>query len=144
FREEYPGGVIHLFRYLIVHFSAIHGTRSKPGQLQPEKEALWQEAMRNPDYRMYPHLYNVLTQKGQHMPPYFDLLVDPYDKEEVVAKSEADLAKIKVPSYTGSGWYGYTYKTHLNGAQNFFANIAAPKKLMFTGPAHLERPFRSF
>src|SRR5215510_9947531 len=63
---------------------------------------------------------------------------------EVVAKAEADLKKIKVPFYTGSGWYGYTYKTHLNGAQNYFAGADAPKKLMFTGPAHLERPFRSF
>ena len=52
--------------------------------------------------------------------------------------------KINVPFYTGSGWYGYTYKTHLNGAQNFFAAVDAPKKLMFTGPAHLERPFHSF
>ena len=49
-----------------------------------------------------------------------------------------------MPFYTGSGWYGYTYKTHLNGAQNYFAAVDAPKKLMFTGPAHLERPFRSF
>ena len=49
-----------------------------------------------------------------------------------------------MPFYTGSGWYGYTYKTHLNGAQNYFAKADAPRKLMFTGPAHLERPFRSF
>jgi hypothetical protein len=61
-----------------------------------------------------------------------------------LAKAEADLQKIKVPFYTGSGWYGYTYKTHLNGAQNYFAAVDAPKKLMFSGPAHLERPFRSF
>src|SRR3984893_6983081 len=26
FREEYPGGVLHLFRYLIMHFAAMHGT----------------------------------------------------------------------------------------------------------------------
>jgi predicted acyl esterase len=93
---------------------------------------------------MYPHVYNLLAQKGQHMPPYFDLLIDPYDTEASVEKSEAELAQIKVPTYTGSGWYGYTYKTHLNGAQSYFANITAPKKLMFTGPAHLERPFHSF
>jgi len=90
--------------------------------------------MSNPDYRMYPHVYNLLAQKGQHMPPYFDLLIDPYDTEASVEKSEAELAQIKVPTYTGSGWYGYTYKTHLNGAQSYFANITAPKKLMFTGP----------
>jgi len=143
FREEYPGGVIHLFRYLIMHFAAIHGTRGKPGPLPPEKEALWEEAMRNPDYRMYPHLYNVLTQKGQHMPPYFDLLIDPYDKEEIVESAEKALSNITIPAYTGCGWYAYTYKTHLNGAQNYFKKIPAPKKLMFIGPAHLERPFHT-
>ena len=62
-----------------------------------------------------------------------------------MTRSEGEFSKIKVPFYTGSGWYGYTYKTHLNGAQSYFANAAdAPKKLMFTGPAHLERPFHSF
>jgi uncharacterized protein len=143
FREEYPGGVIHLFRYLIMHFAAMHGAKGRPGALPPEKEALWEEAMRNPDYRMYPHIYNVLTQKGQHMPPYFELLIDPYDKEEVVASAEKALATISVPAYTGCGWYAYTYKTHLNGAQNYFEQINAPKKLLFVGPAHLERPFHT-
>jgi predicted acyl esterase len=144
FREEYPGGVLHLFRYLVGHFSAIHQHKGPPRKLPEPRETYWREAMANPDYRMYPNVFNLLAQKGQHMPPYFDLLIDPYDKEEAVARGEADFAKIKVPVYTGSGWYGYTYKTHLNGAQSYFANIDAPKKLMFTGPAHLERPFHSF
>ena len=143
FREEYPGGVLHLFRYLIMHFAAIHGAKGKPGTLPPDKEALWQEAMNNPDYKMYPHIYNVLTQKGQHMPPYFQLLIDPYDSEAAVKEAEDSFEKIKVPTYTGSGWYAYTYKTHLNGAQNYFEKISAPKKLMFAGPAHLERPFHT-
>ncbi len=144
FRDEYPGGVIHLFRYLIAHFSAIHQHKERPGELPPEKERLWREAMRNPDYRMYPQIYNVLTQKGQHMPPYFDVLIDPFDKEEVVRASEAEIARIQVPTYTGSGWYGYSYKTHLQGAQTYFREITAPKRLMLTGPAHVERPFRAF
>ena len=143
FREEYPGGVLHLFRYLIMHFAAMHQTKGKPGTLPPEREALWQEAMNNSDYRMYPHLFNVLTQKGQHMPPYFELLIDPYDKEAAIRDAEQALERIKVPTYTGSGWYAYTYKTHLNGAQNYFEKIPAPKKLLFLGPAHLERPFHS-
>jgi hypothetical protein len=143
FREEYPGGVLHLFRYLIMHFAAMHGTRGKPAPLSPERERQWQEAMNNPDYKMYPHIYNVLTQKGQHMPPYFQLLIDPYDSEAVVEEAEKSLADIKVPTYTGSGWYAYTYKTHLNGAQNYFEKISAPKKLVFAGPTHLERPFHT-
>ena len=144
FREEYPGGVLHMFRYLVGHFSAMHQHRGAPGKLPEPKESYWREAMSNPDYRMYPNVFNLLAQKGQHMPPYFDLLIDPYDKEEVVEKSEAEFSRIKVPFYTGSGWYGYTYKTHLNGTQSYFANVDAPKKLLLTGPAHLERPFRAF
>ena len=144
FREEYPGGVLHLFRYLVGHFSAMHQHRGAPGALPEPKETHWREAMANPDYRMYPNILNLLAQKGQHMPPIFDLFVDPYEKAGGTEHAEAELKKIKVPFYTGSGWYGYTYKTHLNGAQNYFAAVDAPKKLMFTGPAHLERPFHSF
>ncbi len=144
FREEYPGGVLHFFRYLIMHFAALHQTKGKPGTLPPEREALWQAAMNNPDYRMYPHVYNVLTQKGQHMPPYFALLIDPYDNPALVEEAEKAIASIKVPAYTGAGWYAYAYKTHLNGAQNYFERLKAPKKLAFLGPSHLERPFHSF
>ena len=99
--------------------------------------------MNNPDYKMYPHVYNLIAQKGQHMPPYFNVLVDPYDSEAAVKKSEAEFADIKVPTYTGSGWYGYTYKTHLNGCQHWYRNIEAPKKLLLAGPAHLERPYHT-
>jgi len=144
FRDEYPGGVIHLFRYLIGHFSAIHQNKGRPASLPPEKEEWWQSAMANADYRAYPHVYNVVTQKGQHMPGYFDVLINPFDSEDAVRKSEAEFARVQVPTYTGSGWYAYTYKTHLNGAQNWFREISAPKKMLITGPAHLERPFRSF
>ena len=144
FRDEYPGGVVHVFRYLLGHFSAAHQVKGPPGELSPEREALWRTAMENPDYLMYPQIYNVITQKGQHMPAYFDVLIDPYDKLEAVEQSEREFTDIAVPTYTGSGWYGYTYKTHLNGCQTWFAEIAAPKKLMLAGPAHLERPFHSF
>ena len=143
FREEYPGGVLHTFRYLIGHFSAFHQNRGAPGALSPEREALWQAAMNNPDYRQYPHIFNVVAQKGQHMPGYFDLLIDPYDREAWVETSEAEFARVQVPTTTGSGWYGYTYKTHLNGAQSWFANLQCTKRLLLTGPAHLERPFHT-
>ncbi len=59
-------------------------------------------------------------------------------------KSEAEFEQIKVPTYTGSGWYGYSYKTHLNGCQHWYSNIKAPKKLLLAGPAHLERPYHTF
>jgi len=144
FREEYPGGVLHFFRYLIMHFAALHQNKGKPGTLPPEREALWQEAMNNPDFKMYPHVFNVLTQKGQHMPPYFGLLIEPYDNPALVEEAEKAIDGIDIPVYTGAGWYAYTYKTHLNGAQNYYARLKSPKKLAFLGPSHLERPFHSF
>src|SRR5215468_10469917 len=122
FREEYPGGVIHLFRFLLQVYASAHQQKGQPKPLSPEREKLWQQAMANRDFKMYPHVYNVLALKGQHFPAYFDILIDPYDKEAAVEKSEAEFSKISVPTYTGSGWYGYTYKTHLNGAQNWFRN----------------------
>ena len=144
FREEYPGGVLHLFRYLLSSSLVAHQSRGQPGTLSPEREALWREAMSNPDFKIYPHVYNILTLKGQHLPAIFDLLIDPYDREETAEKAEADFRKVGIPAYTGSGWYAYGYKTHLNGAQNWFRNIDVPKKIALAGPSHLERPFHSF
>ncbi len=144
FREEYPGGVIHLFRYVQDHFSGAHQTKGAPGALSPERERLWQAAMENPDYRMYPQVMNVLAQKGQHMPRYFDVLIDPYDKPEAAREAEAAIAKIAVPTAMGAGWYGYTYKSHPSGAENYFSRVKTPKRLTFTGPSHLDRPLRAF
>lgn len=144
FREEYHGGVLHLFRYLLSINLVAHQNKGQPGELPPEREALWREAMQNPDLKIYPHVYNILTQKGQHLPAIFDFLIHPFDREEAVEKAEADFGKINIPAYTGSGWYAQGYKTHLNGAQNWFRNITSPKKLTFGGPSHLERPFHSF
>ncbi|HXL47486.1 MAG TPA: CocE/NonD family hydrolase [Xanthobacteraceae bacterium] len=145
FRDEYPGGVIHLFRFLLQVYAAAHQQKGQPKPLPPEREKLWQEAIANPDFKMYPHVYNVLALKGQHFPVFFDILIDPYDKEAAVEKSDAEFSKIDIPTYTGSGWYGYTYKTHLNGAQNWFRNLkTAHKKLLLAGPAHLDRPVKAF
>ena len=144
FRDEYPGGVLHLFRYLVAHFGLQRQRRGAPEPLPPEQEERWREALENPDYRMYPHLYNVLTAKGQHVPSTFDLLVDPFEPEGSADASEGEIERIEVPTYTGSGWYAYTYKTHLQGAQAYWRHLRSPKRLLFAGPAHLERPFHSF
>ncbi len=143
FREEYPGGVVHLFRYLVGHFGVFHQVKGQPGELSPEREAMWQEAMDNPDYKLHPHLYNVVAMKGQHMPAYFDILINPFVDPSDADASEASIHDIDIPVYTGSGWYGYTYKTHLQGAQTYWRHLDddVAKKLLFLGPAHLERPF---
>jgi uncharacterized protein len=145
FRDLYPGGVLHLLIYFLDPTGVAHMTRGRPGRLPPEKERLWREAMNNQDYRMYGNLYNVLTQKGQHTPYIFDLLLNPYDTEEEVKETEADFRKINIPLYTGAGWYAYTYKLHIQGCQNWFAGVKTKaKKLLLTGPAHLERPWHSY
>jgi hypothetical protein len=144
FRQEFPGGVMNIFRYLLGHYSAVHQDKGRPGDLPPDIHEKWEAAMNNPDYRMYPHVYNVLAQKGQHFPAFFHFLIDPYDRTEWVENSEREFSQIKIPAYTGSGWYGYTYKTHLYGCQSWYENLEVPKKLMLAGPAHLDRPFRAF
>ena len=144
FREEYPGGVIHLFRYYLMHLAAMHGAKGKPGALPPDKEALWQEAMNNPDYKMYPHLYQCDRAEGAAHAALFPLLIDPYDSEAAVRGGRESASRTSrcrpIPARAGTA---YTYKTHLNGAQNYFEKISAPKKLMFAGPRHHERPFHA-
>src|SRR5262245_17963044 len=133
------------FRFLRQVYASAHQQKGQPKPLAPAREKLWQEAIAHAELKQYPHVTNVLALKGQHFPAYFDILIDPYDKEAAVEKSEAEFSKINIPTYTGSGWYGYTYKTHLNGAQNWFRNIKAPhKKLLLAGPAHLDRPIKAF
>jgi len=144
FRDRNPGGVFQVMSYFLDQLNVTHLTRGRPGPLPPEVEKLWEEAMNNPDYRMYGHFYNILTQRGQHTPAFFHSLLNPYETEEGIKRAEANLEKIKVPAYTGAGWYAYSYKGHLNGCQNWYAGINVPKKLLFTGPAHLERPFHQF
>ena len=144
FRDFYPGGVLHTMLYLLEPLSVVHHNLGIPGPLPPDVERKWQEAMKNPDYLMYPNIFNVVVMKGQLHPLYFATLIDPFDTEEIVKETEARFEKINIPVYTGAGWYAYTYKLHLQGSQQWYQNIKAPKKLLFTGPAHLERPFHSF
>lgn len=141
FRDFYPGGVLHTFPYLLDVFSTVHEARGVPEPLLPEQEELWKAAMANPDFKMYQNLFNILTQKGQRTFIMFLSMIAPWETEDAIERAEARFRKIKIPFYTGSGAYAYTYKLHWLGAQNYFRNIDAPKKLLFAGPAHLERPF---
>ena len=141
--DRNPGGLMHVMLYLLDGQSVHHGGHGRPGELSPEMQALWEAAMANPDYRMYSWVYNLLTQKGQIHPRLFGQFLDPFEAVGGYDAVEAGLARIKVPAYTGAGWHAYTYNMHLMGAQNYYAHIDVPKKLMFTGPAHMERPFHA-
>jgi hypothetical protein len=144
FRDFYPGGVLHTFPYLLDVLSTVHESRDRPGDLPPEAEALHRAAMANPDFKMYMNLYNILTQKGQRTFIMYHSMVAPWEPEGTVAAAEERFKKIKIPFYTGSGAYAYTYKLHWLGAQHYFQKVDAPRKLVFSGPAHLDRPFHEY
>ncbi len=144
FHDTTPGGVLHSFEYSADQLGIAHGTRGIPPILPSPMKEYWQAAMKNPDYKMYGHLYHVLTQKGQQYGMIFAKMLNPYSADNSGELGDAFIKKIKVPAYTGSGWYAYTYKAHLQGSQNWFAGIGVPKKLLLTGPAHLPRPWQAF
>jgi predicted acyl esterase len=144
FRDRNPGGVLHTFPLTIEAGSVSHGSTGAPGMLSPQEEQWWQAAVTNPDYLMYHPIHNILTMKGQKAKLFFHTLLNPYDTPELVRKAEENFARIRIPAYFGTGWYAQTYKSHFQGAQHWYAGVQVPKKLMFTGMAHLERPFRAF
>ena len=69
------------------------------------------------------------------------MMTHPWEMDGVLQKAEETFRKIKVPFYTGSRAYAYTYKLHWQGAQHYFQERRAPKKLLFNGRGHVERPF---
>jgi uncharacterized protein len=141
--DRNPGGLLHVMLYLLDGQSVHHGGHGRPGELPPAQQALWEAAMANPDYRMYSWVYNLLSQKGQVHPRLFQQFLDPYEAEGAYETTEAGFKQVKVPAYTGAGWHAYSYNMHLMGAQNHYAGIDVPKKLLFTGPTHMERPFNA-
>ena len=142
FRDLCPGGVSHTFRFHLIKFSA---ENPRERSLSPEEEVLWKKAYDNPDYRMYPHLFNVLERKGKLAPAFFKELIHPYEPEDQ-DKIEEGLKKINIPFCTGSGWYGYTYKIHLFGSLRYWRKCTNTpfKRLLLTGPAHQPRPWSSY
>ncbi|MDS0526699.1 CocE/NonD family hydrolase [Clostridium sp. SHJSY1] len=147
FREMHLGGIINMLAYHLEHLSVAHRSVGQPPKLDEETEALWQKAMKNPDYMMYANIYNLLCQKGEYNPfgTLFQDLLYPYEMEGYMEMAQAKIDKIKIPVYTGSGQYAIDYHFHWQGAQNWFKALKnIPKKLQLGGPAHNERPFHSF
>ncbi len=144
FRDRNPGGVLHVFPLVIESGSVTHGVHESPGTLSAADSQAYEAAVANPDFVMYHALYNVLTMKGQKARPFFMTLLHPYDSEDAIGRAEEAFSKVTIPTYLGTGWYAQSYKSHFLGAQNWFAALTGPKKLMITGMAQLDRPFRAF
>ncbi|OGO24692.1 MAG: hypothetical protein A2144_06365 [Chloroflexi bacterium RBG_16_50_9] len=95
YRDMNPGGVLQTMSFFIGSASVAHENRGRPAPLPPGLEKLWEEAMNNPDYRMYGNLYNLLTMKGQRDQETFYTLVDPYEAGDAVNITEGYFKKIK-------------------------------------------------
>src|SRR5580692_40226 len=100
-----------------------------------------------------PNIADVLPPQPAHAPLWFGpieawvmyhIMTNPWEPDGTVERAEEIFKSIKVPFYTGSGAYAYTYKLHWLGAQHYFGNVKQSRKLIFTGPAHLERPFHQY
>jgi len=141
-RDLYPGGLLHSFFF---HLEKFRVAQPRDYKLSPEEEKLWKQAYENPDYRMYSHLFNVLERKGKLMRSTFLPMINPYEPEDQ-ERVEEEMQKIDIPFYTGSGWYAYTYKSHLFGSLRAWQHChhAPFKKLRIGGPAHVPRPFIDF
>jgi predicted acyl esterase len=142
FRDLSPGGVIHSFRFHLWKYAVENSNEIK---LSQEEEVLWKEAYNNSDYRMYPHIFNVIQRKGKLAARFFKDIINIYEPEDQEQKEE-ELKKINIPFYVGSGWYDYTFKTHLFGALRYWqkCNNTPFKKLMLNGPAMVPRPWTDF
>ena len=142
FREFNPGGVIHTMMYYLFPLGTVHEPCGAPGPLSPVEEEKWQRAIANPDYQIYSHLWSILTQRGQRNGGMYDILMNPYEDPNALAESEENFKKVKIPFYTGSGQYAYSYKLHWQGMQHWYENVqGVPKKMIINGPAHMERPY---
>ncbi len=94
FRDFNPGGVLHTFPYLLDVFSTVHESRDRPGELPAAEEEFWRLAMRNPDYKQYINLYNILTQKGQRTFIMYLMMTHPWEFDGTVERTEEIFKKI--------------------------------------------------
>jgi predicted acyl esterase len=142
FRDLHPGGVMHVFLLGLIKHNVENKREIK---LTPKEEQLWEEAFNNPDYRMYPVVFNLLQRKGNLDLRTFRFLINSYEQENQ-DQVEEEMKKITIPMYTGSGWYAYTYKQHLFAALRYWEKgVGTPfKKMLLNGPAQFPRPWIAF
>ena len=76
----------------------------------------------------------------------FDVLLNPYERENQEQIEEEELKKINIPFWTGSGWYAYTFKGHLYGSLHYWQKCKNTpfKKLRLDQLAIHPRPWIDF
>ena len=144
FRDEYPGGVVHLFRYLVGHFGVFHQDSGAPGELPPESERCGRRRWHDDDYQLYPHVYNVVVDEGPAHAGLLRVLINPYVSRGRVERSRKQFDREhRHPRLHRIRLVRLHVQDPPPGRAELLATTsrALPKKLLFAGPAHLERPF---
>jgi predicted acyl esterase len=141
YREcAYHGGILQTF-FDALYSRYIGGGISVTleGLSPEEQEKVTEEVRSNPDFVVYPQVYNIADNPNMS-PCFFDVLANPTDGPFYWERSAyPQYDEIKVPSYFGSGWWAYGHQ-HLAGAFRNYLGIDAPKKLLINEPVTEHRP----
>ena len=137
FREEYPGGVAALFRYLVGHFGVVHEHRGAPGELPPEREELWRGGDGEPGLPDVPeHLQRRHDEGPDLRSLYFETLIDPFEQPKApssAARRASERSRSR-PTRDRAGTATRTRRT-CSDAQSYWRHLpTSPKKLLLHGP----------
>jgi uncharacterized protein len=142
YREgAYHGGILHTFFDYIykVYARGRQVSDTVAGSSEEELREIVERLTADPDIAMYAGLHNIAANPDRD-PLFFDVLANPLDGPfwwERSAYRHYD--KIKIPFYTGSGWWAYGHM-HLRGAFQTFAGIDAPGKLFIESRVEADAP----
>jgi len=90
------------------------------GDLPPAEEALFDAAMANPDFKNVHESVQHPDAEGPAHIHHVPLVGGAWEADGNGRGAEKHYQKIKIPFYTGSGAYAYTYKLHWLGGAALF------------------------
>ncbi|MEA2418279.1 MAG: uncharacterized protein QOE60_485 [Thermoleophilaceae bacterium] len=142
YREgTHHGGILHAF-FLLIYQTCVGGRLESEVVAESSEEELAAIIARladDPDLKLYPGLYNIALNPERQV-GFFDVLAHPLDGPFYWARSAyRAYDRIKIPFYTGSGWWAYAHM-HLRGAFQHYAEIDAPKKLYIESRVEADAP----
>lgn len=142
YREgSHHGGIRHVF-FKMLYEACVGGAIESEivtERSEEELKAIIAQLRADEDLQMYPPVYNIALNPNRQ-PTFFDILANPLDGSFYWNRSAyTAYDKIKIPFYTGSGWWAYAHM-HLRGAFQHYANIQAPKKLYIESRIEADAP----
>jgi uncharacterized protein len=144
--QAYPGGVLSLFLYGLwdgrggtsgcAHKNAVSVMMKELPKKEFERRR--QEILSNPDIINYPNLFHLMHYPEKN-PPYFDILMNPYDGPYHRERSTYPrFNKINIPTYIGGSWGNINAKSFWLS----YNGLKTKKKIMVTGKSMADRPWR--